>query len=76
VSAANGARPSARLRPVPPLLATREEAARLLAMSVDSFERYVQPEVRLVRVGSMVLVPVVELERWVEEHSARTLEPA
>jgi hypothetical protein len=33
-------------------------------MSVDSFERYVQPEIRLVRRGTLRLVPVAELEGW------------
>jgi hypothetical protein len=35
-------------------------------MSVDSFERNVMPEIRVVRMGALVLVPVVELERWLE----------
>jgi hypothetical protein len=69
--------PSARMRPVSPLLVKREEAAKLLGgMSIDTFERHVQPELRLIRVGSLVLVPVKELERWVAENQMRTLEPA
>jgi excisionase family DNA binding protein len=56
------------------LLLTRGEAAEALAMSVDSFERFVQPDLRLVRQGRLVLVPVRELEKWVEQHSARTLD--
>jgi hypothetical protein len=69
--------PSARMRPIAPLLVKREEAAKLLGFGcVDTFERHVQPHLRLVRVGSLVLVPVRELERWVEENAARTLEPA
>jgi hypothetical protein len=76
MSVANAPRVSARLRPVPPLLATRQEAARLLAMSIDHFERHVQPELRLVRSGQLVLVPLRELERWVAENAARTLGPA
>jgi hypothetical protein len=78
VSASTSGRPgpSARMRPVPPLLATRHEAAKLLAMSVDHFERHVQPDLRVVRCGQLVLVPLRELERWVEENAARTLEAA
>jgi hypothetical protein len=76
VTAASGARPSARLRPVPPLLATRAESARMLAMSLDHFERHVQPELRLVRSGQLVLVPLRELDAWVERSAARTLGPA
>jgi hypothetical protein len=43
-------------------------------MSRDSFDRYVKPEIRLVRRGRLVLVPVRELERWVEREAALTLE--
>ena len=43
-------------------------------MSVDSFERHVQSELRLIRRGPLRLVPVRELERWLEANAARTLE--
>jgi hypothetical protein len=57
-----------------PVLALRKvEAAAAVGMSVDSFERYVLPEIRVVRVGALVLVPVVELEGWLERHAAATL---
>jgi integrase len=36
-------------------------------MSLDSFERHVQPELRLIRRGKLRLVPVAELERWANE---------
>jgi hypothetical protein len=45
------------------LALTRAEAAAAIGVSVDSFERYVQPELRLVRRGRLRLVPVRELER-------------
>lgn len=53
---------------------TRAEAAAALGMSVDSFERYAQPDLRLIRRGRLVLVPVAELERWAERNDALTLE--
>jgi hypothetical protein len=43
-------------------------------MSIDSFERYVQPELKVVRVGRMRLVQVRELERWLEKNAAHLLE--
>ena len=49
------------------------EAAHALGMSVDSFERYVQPDIRIVRRGRMRLVPVVELERWLDQNASLTL---
>jgi len=42
-------------------------------MSVDSLERYVLPDVRIVRQGRLVLIGVKELERWVEQKGARVL---
>lgn len=50
---------------------TREEAAASLGMSLDSFERYVQSEVRLVRRGRLRLVPVRDLAEWVERSAER-----
>jgi len=50
-------------------LVTREEAAEMLAMSLRHFERFVQPHVRIVRVGRRRLVPVIELQRWAEERA-------
>jgi hypothetical protein len=58
---------------LPPVAVSREDAARALGMSVDSFERFVQPEVRLIRKGRLRLVPVAELERWAEANAERTL---
>lgn len=61
-------------RPVPRFALTRTEAAAALGMSVDSFERFVQPDVKLVRRGRLRLVPTTELERWVERNASATLE--
>ncbi len=43
---------------------TKPEAAAALGISVDSFERHVQPELRMIRRGRMRLIPLHELERW------------
>jgi hypothetical protein len=56
------------------LALTRAEAAAALGISVDSFERYVQPELRLIRRGRLRLVAVRELEVWLERNAARVLE--
>jgi hypothetical protein len=60
-------------RTVPRVALTRAEAAESLGMSLDSFERYVQPELRLVRRGRLRLVAVRELERWIDANSERVL---
>lgn len=59
---------------VPRLALTRSEAAASLGVSVDTFERYVQPAVRLVRRGKLRLVPIRELERWLEENAEAVLD--
>jgi hypothetical protein len=61
------------LAPIPRLALTREEAAAACGMSLDSFERHVQPTLRLVRRGRLRLVPVAELERWLAENAERAL---
>lgn len=61
------------IAPIPRLALSREEAAAALSMSLDSFERHVQPTLRLCRLGRMRLVPISELQRWLEDNAERTL---
>lgn len=57
-------------RPAPPRLAlTIEEAAKAVGMSESSFKRHVQAELRIVRRGSLRIVPVPEIERWLESNA-------
>lgn len=65
---------SVETAPTPRLALCREEAAASLGMSLDSFERHVQPTLRMIRLGRMRLVPVAELERWLTEHAIGTLD--
>jgi hypothetical protein len=62
--------------PVPRTALTRAEAAESMGMSVDSFERYVQPHVRMVRRGKLRVIPVPELERWLRDNAELVLEGA
>jgi excisionase family DNA binding protein len=55
-----------------PILVSREDAAQMLGMSLRHFQRFVQPHVRIVRVGQRRLIPVAELERWAEEKAQKT----
>jgi hypothetical protein len=57
----------------PPIAVTREVAAEMVGMSVDSFERYVQPDVRMIRRGRLRLVPVEELRGWCEANAEKLL---
>jgi hypothetical protein len=67
--ASQAARAGLPLQPVPRLLLSRKEAAAALGVSVDTFERRVQPLIKLVPCGQLLLVPVKELERWCDEHA-------
>ena len=56
---------------VPRLALRMQEAAEALGMSVDSFERYVEHQIGLLRVGRLKLVPVTELKRFIDENAYR-----
>jgi excisionase family DNA binding protein len=43
---------------------SRREAAEALGLSLQSFKRHVQPQLRAVYVGRLRLYPRSELERW------------
>ena len=62
-----------RVAPVPRVALSREEAAASLGISLDSFERHVAPDLRLIRRGRLRMVPVAELERWAGEQAEPTL---
>lgn len=54
---------------VPPIALTKKEAAAALGISINSLERHVIPGVRVIRRGKLVLIPVRELTRWVDENA-------
>jgi excisionase family DNA binding protein len=59
----------------PPVLAVRpEQAAAMLGVSRDTFDREIRHELRSVRVGRLHLYPVKELERFVSLHASRPLD--
>jgi hypothetical protein len=63
-------RRSARpVQPVPRYALTRQEASASLGMSVDTFERRVQPFIKVVPCGQLVLVPPDEIERWIKANA-------
>lgn len=62
-----------RQRTVPRITLTRAEAAEALGVSTEHFARYIQPEVRLIRSGAKVLVPVAELQAWADREAQAVL---
>jgi excisionase family DNA binding protein len=55
------------------LALSMDEAAELFGLSRDSFVRHIAPQIRMLRIGRSVRVPVRELERFVELHSEALL---
>jgi hypothetical protein len=59
------------IRPdLPRLALTKVEAAQVIGVSVDHLDRHVLPDLRMIRSGRLVLIPIRELERWCDEHAA------
>ncbi len=56
-----------------PICVAKTDAAALLGMSVDSFERYAQPDLRVIRRGRMRLFPVADLEQWAHANAEHVL---
>lgn len=52
------------------LALSKSEAADALGLSPDAFEQHVMPGLRVVRAGRRLIVPVVELERWLDRNAA------
>ncbi|MDX6486377.1 MAG: hypothetical protein QOF43_1530 [Gaiellaceae bacterium] len=61
--------PTRPIQAVPRYTLTRREAAASLGISINHFERRVQPELNVVISGQLVLIPVTELERWVQRRA-------
>jgi excisionase family DNA binding protein len=55
----------------PRLAVSPDEAAALLGVSRDYFDEHVIHELRIVRRGRRILVPLSEIERWLERASTR-----
>ena len=56
------------------LALSKREAARALGVSVDFLEHHVLHELRIVRRGRRRLIPVRELERWLDANACTALE--
>jgi excisionase family DNA binding protein len=54
---------------LPRIALSKAEAAAALGVSVDFFDEHIAHELRMVRRGRRRLIPVRELERWVDEQA-------
>jgi excisionase family DNA binding protein len=61
---------NATTKPATPALALSvEQAAQSLGVSWDTWHEHIEPDVRIVRLGRRKLVPVTELQRWLDDHA-------
>ena len=51
------------------LTLTRIEAAMALGVSTDFFDEHVVPHIRMLRIGRRRLIPVREIERFIDKHA-------
>ncbi|MHB8659375.1 MAG: helix-turn-helix domain-containing protein [Solirubrobacteraceae bacterium] len=58
---------------VPRLALSKTEAADALGVSVDFLEEHVLHELKIVRRGRRRLIPLSELQRWIDSNAHRTL---
>jgi excisionase family DNA binding protein len=58
------------ISPQPRLALTKSQVAQALGVSVDYIEDHVWHELRKVRRGAKSLIPVAELERWLDREAA------
>jgi hypothetical protein len=62
-------------RPATPALALSiEGACAALGVSWGVWRDHVEPEIRIVRLGRRKLVPVTELQRWLDQRAERAIE--
>jgi hypothetical protein len=58
-------------RPVPRLALRPAEAAIAVGLGRSAFYENVLPQLRVVYVGRARLIPVTEIERWLEKEAVR-----
>jgi excisionase family DNA binding protein len=56
-----------------PLAVRPAKAAQLLGCSRNHFDRSIKPYLKVVRTGRLVLIPVVELEKWLSREASAVL---
>lgn len=57
----------------PRLALSPDEASSALGVSRDFFDQHVLPDLRVVRRGRRRLIPVRELDRWLDQHATTAL---
>lgn len=56
-------------RSAPVLALSVEQACEALGVSWDTWRAHIEPDMRLVRLGRRKLIPVSELQAWLDRHA-------
>ena len=67
-------RPATPKPRTPALALSVEQACAALGVSWDTWHDSIEHEVRIVRIGRRKLIPVTELQRWLDDHAESALE--
>ncbi len=59
----------AQKRSAPTLALSVEQACEALGVSWDTWRAHIESDVRLVRLGRRKLIPVSELQAWLDRHA-------
>ena len=60
---------AAQEQSAPTLALSVEQACEALRVSWDTWRAHIEPDVRLVRLGRRKLIPVSELQAWLDRHA-------
>ena len=60
----------ARVGALPRLCVSPDEAAEMLGVSRDYFDEHIIQDLRIVRRGRRILIPLSELDRWLDRNAA------
>jgi excisionase family DNA binding protein len=60
---------TAQNQSAPTLALSVEQACEALGVSWDTWRAHIEPDVRLVRLGRRKLIPVSELQAWLDRHA-------
>lgn len=63
----------ARRAPPPRIALTVNEACESLGVGWDLFHESIEPELRIVRIGRRKLIPLAELQAWLDRHAEKIL---
>lgn len=62
-------RPKERLEPLPRRGVNKEEAAAIIGVGMDLYREHIDKQIRTIKVGTKEIVPIFEIDRYMEENA-------